>query len=276
VPETYTHGHHESVLRSHRWRTAANSAAYLLDRLEPGMDVLDVGCGPGTITLDLARLVAPGQVVGIDRSADVVAQAEALRREVLAAGDEAAGRVTFTTGDVYALGYEPGSFEIVHVHQVLQHLTDPVAALRSMATVLRPGGTLAARDGDYALFGWYPADPRLDRWLEVYRAVCRRNGAEPDAGRYLLSWAREAGFDDVVFSSSNWAYADPETRAWWAGTWAERVEKSDLARQAVEYGLASTDELAEMAAAFRRWSEIEDSTFIVPSGEILARVSQGG
>ena len=273
MPETYTHGHHESVLRSHRWRTAANSAAYLLHRLEPGMDVLDVGCGPGTITLDLARLVAPGQVVGIDRSADVVAQAEALRREALAAGDEAAGRVTFTTGDVYALDYEPGAFEIVHAHQVLQHLTDPVAALRSMATVLRPGGTLAARDGDYEAFCWYPADPHLDRWLEVYRAVCRRNDAEPDAGRHLLAWARQAGFDDVVFTSSTWTFADPDTRAWWAGTWAERVEQSDLARQAVEYGLATPDGLSEMAAAFRRWAATEDSTFMVLSGEILARRS---
>ena len=273
MPETYTHGHHESVLRSHRWRTAANSAAYLLDRLRPGMDLLDVGCGPGTITLDLARLVAPGRVIGIDRSPDVVAQAEALRQEAVAAGDEAAGRVTFTTGDVYALDHPPGSFDAVHAHQVLQHLTDPVAALRSMGAVLRPGGTLAARDGDYAVFCWYPADPHLDRWLDVYRAVCRRNGAEPDAGRHLLSWARQAGFDDVVFSSSTWTFADPDTRAWWAGTWAERVEKSDLARQAVEYGLATTGELAEMAAAFRRWAETDDSTFIVPSGEILARRS---
>src|SRR6188472_2086916 len=65
-PDTYTHGHHESVLRSHEWRTAENSAAYLLPHLQPGMDLLDVGCGPGTITLDLARLVAPGHVVGVD------------------------------------------------------------------------------------------------------------------------------------------------------------------------------------------------------------------
>ncbi|MEU7161670.1 class I SAM-dependent methyltransferase, partial [Streptomyces chrestomyceticus] len=50
----YTHGHHESVLRSHTWRTAANSAAYLLDAIEPHMEILDIGCGPGTITADLA------------------------------------------------------------------------------------------------------------------------------------------------------------------------------------------------------------------------------
>src|SRR5205807_10234032 len=89
--ETYTHGHHESVLRSHRWRTAANSCAYLLDRIGPGTELLDVGCGPGTITVDLARRVAPGRVVGIDRSTEVV---EAARRD---AGDVA--NLEFRTGD---------------------------------------------------------------------------------------------------------------------------------------------------------------------------------
>ena len=62
MADRYSHGHHESVLRSHRWRTAENSAGYLLPHLAPGQRLLDVGCGPGTITLDLAPLVAPGEV----------------------------------------------------------------------------------------------------------------------------------------------------------------------------------------------------------------------
>src|SRR5271157_2529033 len=73
----YTHGHHESVLRSHRWRTAENSAAYLLASLRPGLELLDVGCGPGTITLDLARRLAPGHVVGVDSAPEVIALAQA-------------------------------------------------------------------------------------------------------------------------------------------------------------------------------------------------------
>ena len=71
---SYALGHHESVLRSHRWRTAANSAAYLLPHLTPGARVLDVGCGPGTVTTDFARLVGrDGLVLGIDTSAEVIA-----------------------------------------------------------------------------------------------------------------------------------------------------------------------------------------------------------
>lgn len=176
--DTYTHGHADSVLQSHRWRTAENSAAYLLPELRPGTDLLDVGCGPGTITVDLAARVAPGRVLGIDASPDPLAEARA-------AAERSGVQATFQVGDVYALDLPDDSFDVVHAHQVLQHLTDPVAALREMARVCRPGGVVAVRDVDYATFTWFPAVPGLDRWLEVYYAVARANDAEPDAGRRL-------------------------------------------------------------------------------------------
>src|ERR1700716_4220091 len=73
--DTYLHGHHDSVLRSPRGRTAETSAAYLLPRLRPDARVLDVGCGPGTITADLAGLVPDGAVTGIDAVVGGVAPA---------------------------------------------------------------------------------------------------------------------------------------------------------------------------------------------------------
>ncbi len=258
--DVYTHGHHESVLRSHRWRTAENSAGYLLGRLAPGADLLDVGCGPGTITLDLARHVAPGRVVGIDASAEVIAQAE----------EHAAPGVEFRTGDVYALAFDNESFDVVHAHQVLQHLTDPIAALREMQRVLRRGGTLAVRDSDYRAFAWAPADSRLDRWMDVYQAVARHNLAEPDAGRYLLGWVRAAGYDNVVATSSTWTFADDEARSWWGSLWADRATQSSFATQAIDYGLTTNDELAEIAQAFRDWSNKPDGYFCIPHGEVLA------
>ena len=262
---TYTHGHHPSVLRSHTWRTAANSAAYLLGSLQPGQDLLDVGCGPGTITLDLAELVAPGRVVGVDAAPEVLAQADELRRS------RAVPNAEFRAGDVYALDLPDASFDVVHAHQVLQHLSRPVAALVEMRRVLRPGGTLAVRDGDYGAFVWAPAAPELTRWRELYHRVTARNGGEADAGRYLLGWVRRAGFVDAVAGSSTWTFADPESRAWWAGSWAERVEHSTLAEQAVSYGLADAAELAAIAAGWRRWAEAADGFFAVLHAEVLAR-----
>jgi len=264
VPDdTYTHGHHASVLRSHTWRTAENSAGYLLPHLRAGLDVLDVGCGPGTITADLGRLVEPGTVLGIDRSDDVLAQA---RETAKGAGD-----VAFAVGDVYALDADDGAYDVVHAHQVLQHLSDPVAALREMRRVCRPDGLVAARDSDYGAFTWAPADPVLDRWLDLYRQVARSNGAEPDAGRHLKGWALAAGFSEVRASASVWCFTDDEDRAWWGGLWADRIRESDLARQAVDRGMATTADLTTFAGAFRRWAEAPDGWFTVLHGEVLAR-----
>ena len=201
--DTYLHGHHDSVLRSHRWRTAENSAGYLLPRLKASARVLDVGCGPGTITADLAARVPDGGVVAIDAAADVLdlARAEAGRR--------GQANVRFEVGDVYELGFEDASFDVVHAHQVLQHLSDPVAALREMRRVGRPGGLVAARDGDYGGFIWFPEDPELTEWRTLYKAVARALGGEPDGGRHLLSWARQAGFEQIEASASAWCYAGP-------------------------------------------------------------------
>ena len=264
--DRYSHGHDESVLRSHRWRTAENSAAFLLPHLTPGAEVLDVGCGPGTISVDLARLVYPGWVTGIDLDDEVV---EVARRE--SAGVEGTG-LTFAVGDVYSLDFDDASFDVVYAHQVLQHLGDPVAALREMRRVLRSPGILAVRDSDYGAFVWTPPDPRLDRWMEIYHRITTANHADADAGRHLHRWVREAGFTDATVSSSNWTFHTDDERAWWGGLWADRVRSSEYARQGLEYGLTTSDELDEIATAFREWADDEDGLFIVVHGEVLARV----
>lgn len=267
MTDTYTHGHQEAVLRSHRWRTAANSAAYLLPHLRPGASLLDVGCGPGTLTVDLARRLAPGAVVGIDLSASVVAEAEAR------AAEAAATNVTFRVGDLRSSGLGEGSFDVVHAHQVLQHLRDPVGALREMRRLTRPGGVVAARDSDYPAFAWTPGEgtASLERWREIYLAVTARNGAAADAGRRLLGWAHEAGLEDVTYSTSTWTFATTEERAWWAGLWAERTTGSSFARQAVEYGIATAAELEAVAAGWHLWARARHAVFIVVHGEVIAR-----
>ncbi|MGH8793410.1 MAG: methyltransferase domain-containing protein [Stackebrandtia sp.] len=260
---SYTHGHHASVLRSHKWRTAQNSAAYLLPHLKPGMSLLDVGCGPGAITADLARRLAPGRVTAIDAAEDVLAEARTAASSV--------PNVEFAAADVRALDFDDNAFDVVHAHQVLQHLDDPVRALREMRRVCRPGGIVAARDSDYAAMYWHPDSPELEEWRRLYRRIAVDNGGQPDAGRRLLSWARAAGFSDVTTTATTWCFATPPDRSWWSQMWAERIRRSGIAEQALRDSHASADDLERLAVGWRRWGAAPDGCFVVPHTEIVCR-----
>ena len=260
----YTHGHSEAVLRSHRWRTVENSAAYLLPQLRAGMNLLDVGCGPGTITADLAARVAPGRVTAVELTEGALdlARVEAARR-----GQD---NIDFVVADVHALRFADDTFDVVHAHQVLQHVGNPVQALREMRRVARPGGLVAARDSDYAAFTWFPASPDLDEWLDLYRTTAAKNGGEPDAGRRLLAWAHAAGFTDIDATSSTWCFATPQDRAWWGGMWADRILTSDLATQLLASGEADDGDLQRISTAWRAWAADDDGWLSLLHGEILA------
>ncbi|WP_432547509.1 class I SAM-dependent methyltransferase [Kineococcus sp. SYSU DK004] len=266
----YVHGHAAAVRRSHAHRTAENSAAHLLPHLAPGLDLLDVGCGVGTLTADLAARTAPGRTVGVDASADVLTDAAAAARE------RGVG-VELAVAEAGALPFADGTFDVVHAHQVLQHLADPVGALREMARVCRPGGLLAVRDADYASVHAHPDLPGLRTWREAYRRAARSAGGDPDAGAHLLALARAAGLADaaevaeLVPSASVWLFATPAERAWWGGTWAERAEGEPLAGRLRAAG-AGAEDLREVAAAWREWSAHPDGWMTMTHGELLVRL----
>ncbi|SEC15298.1 Methyltransferase domain-containing protein [Paramicrobacterium humi] len=265
VNERYMHGHHESVLRTHSWRTVDNSAAYLAPHLKPGLNVLDVGSGPGTITVDIAARVAPGNVVGIDMEPTMETQATGLA--------DSLGRrnVSFRTGSAYAIDAEDDTFDIVHAHQVLQHVADPVAVLREMRRVVKPGGIVAARDVIYIASSWFPLLPGLQKWMDTYQAVARTNGGDPNAGRRLKTLAFEAGFADVASTASIWCFSDAEDRDWWGSAWSVRALESSFATQAIESGVATLEDLREISRAWEDWVQDERGWFAMPHGEILAR-----
>ncbi|TXK16269.1 class I SAM-dependent methyltransferase [Homoserinibacter sp. GY 40078] len=264
MPERYTLGHHESVLRSHRWRTAENSAAYLVPHLRPGMDVLDVGSGPGTITVDIARIVFPGRVVGIDASEDVVEEAARLARE------QGVENVEFRVADAYDPGYDEGAFDVVHAHQVLQHLGRPVEALAAWRRLVAPDGIVAARDCDYEAAVVAPGRPELHLWQDTYQHLARRNHGTPDAGRHLKEWARAAGFSTVQSGASVWCFESDDERDWWGGLWADRAADSEFATGVLETG-GTRETLDAIRSGWLAWRDDPDGWMILPHGEIIAR-----
>jgi SAM-dependent methyltransferase len=230
------------------------------------MTILDVGCGPGTITADLAARVDPGLVTAteISEAALQFARTEAAARDQR--------NICFAMADVHTMDFADDTFDVVHAHQVLQHVRDPVRALREMRRVCKPGGLVAARDSDYGAFTWFPHNRELDRWLALYRDAARANGGEPDAGRIMLSWANQVGFTSVEPSGSTWCFATPEDRRWWGGMWADRIVRSALTGQLIDTAAATEPQLQGISRAWQRWAGDDDGWFAVLHGEVLCTV----
>jgi SAM-dependent methyltransferase len=263
--ETYTHGHAPATVRQHGKRTADEAAAFLLPELKPGMRLLDVGCGPGSITRGLARRLAPGEVVGVDLSKETLASARA---------EAAAGRlsnVRFEEASVYQLPFPDGSFDVSYAHQVIQHLREPGAALREMLRVVRPGGFVAVRDVDWDTVAYWPHDPWIDRFMDVHFKAWRRNGGEPFMGRRLRPLFNALGVAELRITAAVWCYATPEETAEWGYSYAERLLTSPMGGRMVEYGFATQQDVEAMAAAFRTWADHPDAFWAFTHVEALGR-----
>ncbi len=264
----YPAGHNEVVLRSHAWRTVANSAPYLQSSLKPHMKILDVGCGPGTITVDLATFVPQGHVTGIE---NVPKPLEAARVHAVERG---VTNVDFVTGDAHALPFPDDTFDITHAHQVLQHVANPVQVLREMRRVTKPGGIVACRESIHSAFTWYPESQGITDAENLFAKVGRTAGAEPNAGSRIHVWAREAGFDPALITTTagTWCFHTPEERAYWGESRAQRVLDPGYASSAIEGGFATQEDLERLSQAWKEWAANEDAWFAILHGEMLCRV----
>ncbi len=263
--ERYTHGHTPAVVRQHSQRTAEEAAGFLLPDLGPGMRLLDVGCGPGSITRGLAERVAPGQVVGLDPSREIL---EVARQDAAARG---LGNLRYEEGSVYALPFPDAAFDVAYAHQVFQHLRERDAALREMLRVVRPGGLVALRDVDWGTATYWPGDPWIDRFLEVHQRTWSRNGGEPRMGRQLRALVNAAGLTDVRVTAAVWCYATRGETVDWGESYAERLLTSPMGERAVEYGYASRADIEAMAAALRAWAVHPDALWSFTHMAVVAR-----
>jgi SAM-dependent methyltransferase len=193
--ESYTPGHTSNASDFMAKRSLQSHGQFFLPYLTAGVSVLDCGCGPGTITLDIARSVQPGHVVGVDFGASQIQQATER------AAMEAVWNLTFRVADCYALPFDSNSFDRIFSHALLEHLSDPVRALKALHRTLKPGGVIGVCSPDWGGFILSPPSLELSRAVEAYTNLQSKNGGDVCVGRKLGLHLAAAGFEGVRMSA---------------------------------------------------------------------------
>lgn len=240
---------HSAHSPAHSRRTAALNAAFFLPELQPGMHLLDAGCGPGSITVGLAQAVAPGEVVGIDANPVAV---DAARSAATAAG---VTNARFEVADLYRLPFEDASFDAVFAHAVLQHVPDPERGVGSLARVLKPGGVMGLADADWdGSFTW-PSSPAMRRAERLMREVRKHSGGDFRVGKKLGRLLAQAGLEDVRSSASAGYEGDEPATRRNGEFWSRYYGSADLRRMLPALGVATEAALEEASAVWREWGE---------------------
>lgn len=261
MSSNYVQGHSDAIIRGHASRTATSSCKHFLHLIKPTDHILDVGCGPGSITASLALRVPDGKIIGLDSSETVLEKARK-QQDLL-------DHCTFQTGDAYALPFPDSSFDIVHTSQVIGHMKDPVAAIVELRRVCKVGGFVACREGDTDSIIVHPTSPGLDHFKRVMCAAIETNGPGPQAGRLLLGWALDAGFshEKVEYSGDTMTYAVKE-RAWWAQVNQGRINDPTWRGNLLKAGTIEED-LKLMYEAWQTWAEDPAGLFTIFCGQVV-------
>lgn len=246
-------------------RTAAKEGAFFLSYLRPGMRVLDLGCGPGSITLGLADAVAPGEVVGVDLQPSQVEQARAL------SDVRGVRNVRFEVANVYRLPFPDGSFDVAFGNAVLMHLREPARALAEVRRVLRAGGIAGFRDADWGGRIHTPATPLLEQWYALTVRVRQHNGGDPFMGRHHRRLLLEAGFAKAqanVSVSSAGTLAETRRRAIFL-----KAQLQGFASTALAEGWMDQKTLEAVVAEIDAWAERPDALYVETFCEALGWVT---
>jgi len=243
-------------------RTGAG-AAFFLRHLRPGMRLIDCGCGPGSITVDLAQAVAPGDAIGLDLRAEALPQGRQLARA------RGLSNVTFQVANLYQLPFPDAAFDAAFACAVLQHLAAPRAALQEMRRVLKPRGVLGILDGSSPSTFRYPTNPLLEAWDQLRGRERAYRTGRPAAALQLRILLREAGFTRTQASG----VLTTEEAGPPAGTLEEtrRVAQNHVLQLrgvygtlALEQGWVTPHELEQMAEALMAWGNAPDAFYARP------------
>jgi SAM-dependent methyltransferase len=228
------------------------------------MRVLDCGCGPGSITVGFAELVAPGEVVGIDLAEEQLARARRLAEQ------RQAGNILFERGDIYALPFPDASFDAAFAHNVLEHLRDPLRALREMRRVLPPGGVVGILDDDWGAYLLEPSTPLRRFGIDLALRVVELNGGNFLYARHQRRLLREAGF--VRTEAHTGPAAKPGYIQRFARAAAEQLRDPGFVATVLAQKWGDKETLEALANDFLAWGDDPDAFFSVASPAALGWV----
>ncbi len=249
------HGVTPGLSQEYGLRVARHQAAFLLPHLEPGMNLLDIGCGPGSITLGLAEAVAPGSVIGVDHDETHVAVANSL------AVERGLSNVRFAAASAFSLPFDDERFDAAFENDMFVHLADrAVEAAREAYRVLRPGGLFAARDADASLAIWgHPVEELqvIDRMMEAWQAS---RGSNINLGSQLPGILHQAGFSHIVKSVSADTKGEPERVREHADLTCLLLD-GPMGKWSIQNGELDQAGIDRLKATIRAWASTSDAFF---------------
>ena len=261
----YTMGYGEEILKTQLRATAENSAAFLLPHLRPGLRLLDFGCGPGAISVGLARAVAPGEMHGVDMAEPQIEMAKAM------AASQGRDNAIFHVGDVTDLKFDDSFFDVAHCRNVLMHVPDTAAVLSEVKRVLKPGGLLACREMICESAFTHPDFGIMRRSWEMFEDLVRADDGHPQMGKDMKGHILEAGFVDIRMNASFSLYSTPEEIASIYRLISQWLLAPEASEAAIKYGASSSKLVKDLKVAYSRWKEHPGALFTFAYGEAIAK-----
>lgn len=262
--EEYTMGYGPAAVALMGARSAQTHAAFFVPYLKPGMRLLDCGCGPGTVTIGFAEIVAPGSAVGTDIEASQMGLATetAIKRGI--------SNVRFEPANIYDLPFEDSSFDAVFMSALIGNLREPTRGLREAYRVLKPGGVIGVKEFDHGGDIVYPLEPAMAKYDELYRRLRAEFGHNGESGRMIGALLLESGFSGLDMSATYETLSNPKVLQSAAqvfiGLLTETWSDAFMSR-----GWATAADIEEMREAWLRFAEFPGALFVAAWCEAVAR-----
>ncbi|ODQ56933.1 hypothetical protein WICANDRAFT_36397 [Wickerhamomyces anomalus NRRL Y-366-8] len=255
----YRDGHDASISLTHSWRNVKNSCAYMLNFIKPTDKILDVGCGPGTITYDLGKYVPKGEIIGIEPTKELID--EALRDETT---KKSQPNVSFEVCSVYSLPYPDSCFDIVHAHQVIVHLENPLKALQEMKRVLKPGGYICCRDGDLQACIFYPEVFKEPLFYYLEKATTEFTCWYGGSRLKELFIGVKFKPDKIIHTTSTWCISSRADRELFSNMYIKRLDS-------IKYNSSDKYTKSQLKEAWLQWANDDKASWVQIHGEVIAQ-----